>query len=225
MATTAAAPAALDSAAVQADKSMCAFAFDVVCSALGVPARGAPSGSPERFPDDLPDASGVGVFVTFNERTGTSRAPTGWTLRGCIGTLAPTDLRPALRRYASYSAFEDSRFDAITAAELPNLQAAVSVLSDFKPAAGGVYDWTVGVHGIILSLRPSGGGGGGARYSATYLPEVCAEQGWSKEECIASLAQKAGFRGRLTSEILESAELTTYVSTKAALSYASYLAR
>lgn len=201
---------------VRASEPMCAYAFDVVCNRLGVARPGPRAAYPGSFPDSVPDASGVGVFVTFNTRSGAG----DWELRGCIGTLAPTDLRPALQRYAAYAAFDDRRFSAIEATELHNLQAAVSVLSNFVRAEGGVYDWTVGVHGIILDLYPHGPRG--EKYSATYLPEVCAEQGWSKEQCITSLARKSGFRGQLTPAVLESAELTTYVSTKASITYSDY---
>jgi AMME syndrome candidate gene 1 protein len=210
-----------DTSMVTANVAMCAYAFDVISSKLKVPTRSGANGSPERFPDAVPDATGVGVFVTFNERDDPMRSLTGYALRGCIGTLSPTDLRPALRRYAAYSAFEDSRFSPITRGELPNLQAAVSVLSGFSQAQGGVYDWTIGVHGIILDLYPKGPSG--RKYSATYLPEVCAEQGWSKEECIESLARKSGYRGPLTPAVLDTAELTVYVSTKAVLTYEDYL--
>lgn len=212
---------AVDDSAVKANAAMCAYAFDVICTELRSPTRLSAIGFPDSDPDEIPDASDVGVFVTFNERCSTARSSTGWALRGCIGTLSPTDLRPALRRYALHSAFEDTRFSPVTADELPNLQAAVSVLSGFDVAPGGVYDWAIGVHGIILTLCPKGPGG--RKYSSTYLPEVCAEQGWSKEECIESLARKSGYRGPLSPAVLDTAELRVYVSTKAALAYEDYI--
>lgn len=200
-------------APVSASVAMCAYAFDVVCAALDAPARKGAAGSAVAAPADVPAAAGVGVFVTFNERRGGD-----WALRGCIGTLSPTGLRPALRRYAAYSAFEDSRFSPIAAKELPDLQVAVSVLSGFGVASGGVYDWVIGVHGIVLTLFP----GEERECSATYLPEVCPEQGWTKEECIASLAKKAGYRRALDAAALDVAKLQVYVSSKAALTYEDY---
>jgi uncharacterized protein (TIGR00296 family) len=200
---------------VRAEPQMCAYAFDVVCGELRVDgARPAPA-SP---PTSVPNASGVGLFVTWNSmhRSGS------WKLRGCIGTLSPTRLRSALRQYAQQSAFFDKRFDPIVSEEVPGLQAVVSILSGFEAAPAGVYDWTVGVHGIVLNLRA--GHGRLNTYSATFLPEVCEEQGWSKEECVEALARKAGFRGYLSEGVLENAELTRYVSTKAAMTYAEYMA-
>ena len=41
----------------------------------------------------------------------------------------------------------------------------------------------IGEHGIILEKGP---------YRSVYLPEVAVEQGWSREETLASLCQKAG---------------------------------
>lgn len=52
-------------------------------------------------------------------------------------------------------------------------------------------DWEVGVHGIRISFYHHH-----KRYGATYLPDVCVEQGWTKEECMVSLMRKAGWLGR-----------------------------
>jgi AMME syndrome candidate gene 1 protein len=199
---------------VRAEPLMCAYAFDVLCGELRV---GGSSTGPPRPLVGLPDADDVGVFVTWNAATHSGN----WRLRGCIGTLTPTKLRSALRTYAQQSAFHDKRFDPIVAEEVPRLQAVVSVLSGFEPARDGVYDWTVGTHGIVLNIRP--GQGRRSSYSATFLPEVCEDQGWTKEECIETLARKAGFRGPLTPSVLETAELTRYVSTKAKMSYHEYV--
>jgi AMME syndrome candidate gene 1 protein len=179
-------------ASLRADRAMCAYAFDVLLSALD--GRGDPP-----LPATVPDALGVGVFVTWNSRG----ADGSWDLRGCVGTLTQTQLGDALPTYARHSALRDSRFEPLTKGDLSTLQAVVSVLSGFEEAPGGVYDWTIDVHGVVLSIQHG-------RYTATYLPEICGEQGWTKQECIASLARKAGFRGRLTPAILETAELTRY---------------
>eukprot|EP00168_Porphyra_purpurea_P003036 TRINITY_DN1362_c0_g1_i11.p3 TRINITY_DN1362_c0_g1~~TRINITY_DN1362_c0_g1_i11.p3 ORF type:complete len:204 (+),score=31.56 TRINITY_DN1362_c0_g1_i11:690-1301(+) len=64
------------------------------------------------------------------------------------------------------SAVGDRRFPAVTLAEVPSLSVSVSVLSAFEAAAD-VHDWTVGVHGIIVSFES-----GNRSYRATYLPEV-----------------------------------------------------
>jgi AMMECR1 domain-containing protein len=53
-------------------------------------------------------------------------------------------------------------------------------------------DWEVGRHGIVIDATFKG-----KYYSATFLPEVAAEEKWSKEETLKQLIRKAGFRGKL----------------------------
>lgn len=49
------------------------------------------------------------------------------------------------------SAFEDYRFNPITARELPSLSCGVSLLTTFEPAAEPL-DWELGTHGIYVQL-------------------------------------------------------------------------
>lgn len=187
-----------------ATKDMCAKAFHTICTTL-LPHLPAPPTL------DFPTSEG-GLFVTWSA----PRGPRGnYSLRGCIGTLSRARLDAAVERYASYAAFSDSRFDPIAASEVDNLKVGVSVLSGFEKA-NHVYDWDIGTHGVILELA-------GGRYSATYLPEVCSDQSWSKEVCIRSLADKAGFRRPINDAVLETAVLTRYQSTKAELHFEEYL--
>ena len=51
-------------------------------------------------------------------------------------------------------------------------------------------DWILGTHGLRISFIHRG-----RRYGATYLPDVAVEQGWTKEETVASLMRKAGWDG------------------------------
>ncbi|CDF32973.1 unnamed protein product [Chondrus crispus] len=183
---------------------MCAKAFHTICKVLR-PRLPAPQSL------DIPTSKG-GLFVTWSAPRGSRR---NYSLRGCIGTLSRANLDDAVERYASYAAFRDSRFDPIAASEIDELKVGVSVLSGFEKASH-VYDWDIGTHGIILELA-------GGRYSATYLPEVCAEQNWSKETCIRSLAEKAGHRRPMDDAVLEAAVLTRYQSTKAELLFAEYM--
>lgn len=187
-----------------ATRDMCAKAFETVLVSLRPDLPPAPA-------LELPWEKG-GLFVTWSVPRGRNAH---YALRGCIGTLTPARLDAAVERYASHAAFHDSRFDPISAAELPRMKVGVSVLSGFEKASS-VYDWDVGVHGIILELEYG-------RYSATYLPEVCREQGWSKEHCVRSLAEKAGFRKELDDDVLETAVVTRYQSTKAELVFEEYL--
>lgn len=126
------------------------------------------------------------LFVTWN--TISSRG--NKSLRGCIGTFEPQELRDGLRSYALTSAFEDSRFHPITARELSSLECGVTLLTNFESISDPM-DWTIGTHGLRISFVHSN-----RRYGATYLPDVAREQGWSKEETIVSLMRKAGWNGR-----------------------------
>ena len=47
------------------------------------------------------------------------------------------------------------------------------------------------MHGLRISFTDKG-----RRYGSTHLPDVAAEQGWSKEEALVSLMRKAGWSGR-----------------------------
>lgn len=87
-------------------------------------------------------------------------------------------------------AFDDTRFNPISARELPTLSCAVTLLTNFEPASGPM-DWTLGTHGLRISFTIHG-----RRYGATYLPDVASEQGWTKEETLVSLMRKAGWSGR-----------------------------
>lgn len=134
------------------------------------------TGKPEKHP----------LFVTWNTVTkhGDKR------LRGCIGTFEAQPLDSGLGSYALTSALDDTRFLPISAHELPSLSCAVTLLTDFEPAADHM-DWELGTHGIRLSFLYHG-----RKHGATYLPDVASEQGWTKEETLVSLMRKAGWNGK-----------------------------
>lgn len=121
-----------------------------------------------------------GVFVTLHKRG---------TLRGCIGSLAAVEpIVEGIRRNALNAAFHDYRFQAVTAAELPELHVEVSVLTEPKPLAYRDADELLrllrsGIDGVILS------GPGGA--SATFLPQVW-QQLPAPAQFLGHLCRKAG---------------------------------
>lgn len=78
----------------------------------------------------------------------------------------------------------------------------------------------IGVHGIIIAFSDADG----EFYSATYLPDVASEQGWSHVEAVTSLMKKAGFRRKVTPDMLQALKVTRYRSSKHKLSYNEYLA-
>lgn len=184
----------------------CRFCFDVLMSHF----RKAQCPKP-MFPDgEFP------LFVTWNKYS----ARHGDThLRGCIGNLSSITLHEGIQKYAAVSAFEDSRFDPIAEHEVDSLECSVTLLYQYEQA-NDCYDWTIGKHGMIINFV----GERGRNLSATYLPFVCSEQGWSKEECISSLVKKAGHQGKVTSELLGSIRLTRYQGCKATVPFADYVA-
>lgn len=125
------------------------------------------------------------LFVTWNTVLKSGRK----SLRGCIGTFEAQELAAGLKSYALTSAFEDSRFSPISSAALPSLSCSLTLLGSFEPCTNAL-DWILGVHGIRISFIHRG-----RRYGATYLPDVPVEQGWTKEQTLKSLMDKAGWDG------------------------------
>jgi AmmeMemoRadiSam system protein A len=107
----------------------------------------------------------------------------GGGLRGCIGSLEPVEaLYLSVHHNAINAALRDPRFRPVQSRELSHLEVDVSVLSPIRDLAS-IADFKIGQQGIILQK---------GRYRAVYLPEVASEQGWTVEETLASLSQKAG---------------------------------
>ncbi|PFH52576.1 hypothetical protein AMATHDRAFT_139603 [Amanita thiersii Skay4041] len=193
---------------------------------------------PPLFPDEK-----YPLFVTWNIRS--SRPGRGSQLRGCIGTFEPHSLHEGIAEYALISAFRDSRFRKITAAELPQLECSISLLTDFEDASS-YLDWTVGVHGIWItfphpsSLHASITSPSEApspfssspylpritskqTFTATYLPDVIPEQDWDKIEAVDSAIHKAGWNGTITEDIRRSVKLRRYQSRKCTVSWEEYM--
>lgn len=141
------------------------------------------------------------------------------SLRGCIGTFEPQPLSSGLPSYALTSALQDTRFHPISRAELnPSLQVAVTLLTDFEPAADAM-DWELGKHGLRISFVYRG-----RRYGATYLPDVAPEQGWTKEETVVSLMRKAGWEGNKSRWKEVELRVVRYQGKKEKLGYEEYKA-
>ncbi|CEG43191.1 Uncharacterized conserved protein, AMMECR1 [Plasmopara halstedii] len=138
-------------------------------------------------------------------------------LRGCIGTLAPTRLQN-LRDFTFKSALHDRRFDPIGPQELNRLLCSVSLLIDYNDAKS-YDDWVIGTHGIIIKFNDSDGN----TYSATYLPQVAREQGWTHVETITSLMRKAGYRCTVSEDMLKTVKVTRYRTSIHKLTYQQYL--
>lgn len=115
-----------------------------------------------------------GAFVTLRTRDG--------ELRGCIGHMVGTGpLAQEIIELAIAAGTHDSRFDPVTAAELPQLEYEVSVLSrlELTPAA----EVAPGTHGILIRR---------GHRSGVLLPQVATEHGWDRETFLSHTCMKAG---------------------------------
>ena len=139
-------------------------------------------------------------------------------LRGCIGCLSPVHVSD-LASFALKSAFEDRRFRPLTWQELPACSCAVSLLINFQDCSD-LEDWELGQHGIKIHFNADSGA-----FSATFLPEVASEQGWTKRETLLHLISKAGYKGEVTTEILQSVSMKKYESSKVKASWSEFLER
>ena len=98
----------------------------------------------------------------------------------------------------------------------------MSLLTPFTPVPDPLA-WTPGTHGIHITLpSPTSPH---RSLSATYLPEVCLDQGWTREEAILSAINKAGYRGtvRVGDSTWKSLKVRVYESEKAQASWDEYV--
>ncbi|MBN2200975.1 AmmeMemoRadiSam system protein B [bacterium] len=118
-----------------------------------------------------------GVFVTLENRG---------RLRGCIGHFEPDlPLFEIVSQMAVAAATQDYRFahNPVTEREMKDIHIKISILSPLKKIDS-VEEIEVGRHGIWVRQ--------GMR-SGTYLPEVAADMGWTREQFLESCcAEKAG---------------------------------
>jgi len=209
----------------------CFHAFDALYTALTKARPIAPTFPNDEYP----------LFVTWKTRSSRpGRAP---RLRGCIGNFQAMPLRDGLAEYALVSAFKDSRFNKIAKSELESLECEVSLLTDFEDASS-YLDWTVGVHGIRInfqhpSLLTSNATSEAPSplsssyylprltqrqsFSATYLPDVIPEQGWTKVEAVDSAINKAGWNGPITEDLRRSVKLRRYQSKHCVVGWDDYM--
>ncbi|CAK7236790.1 hypothetical protein SBRCBS47491_009757 [Sporothrix bragantina] len=139
-------------------------------------------------------------------------------LRGCIGTFDSIPLEEGLATYALTAALEDTRFAPISLQELRKLEVAVTLLTDFEQARGGVEDWELGKHGLRISFVYNG-----FQYGSTYLPDVAVEQGWTKEQTVLNLMRKAGWTGRRDSWRKVNLRIVRYQGRKKSLTYRKFI--
>lgn len=97
-------------------------------------------------PPELPPPWDVArpVFVTLRTAEG--------NLRGCIGHLQATraSLAQEIANDAVFAATRDTRFEPVTAEELPSLQFSISILEEPEPVADRA-DLDCKIYGVIVS--------------------------------------------------------------------------
>ena len=142
----------------------------------------------------------AGAFVTLKCKMSDDGLCVGRgdDLRGCIGTIEPTDsVYDTVALRAASAALEDTRFPhSVTVAELPFITIEISVLTPPVPVKS-AEEIVIGKHGIILSVGWN---------RATFLPQVAPEQGWDRETTLRHLSRKAG----LAEDAWKKAEFSVY---------------
>jgi len=117
-----------------------------------------------------------GAFVTLRK---------SGELRGCIGyTSAAKPLYLAVRDTATLAALRDSRFQPVSASELPQLEYEVSVLSPLRRVMD-IRQIKVGQHGLLIK---------NGAYEGLLLPQVAAEERWDRQRFLEETCAKAGMR-------------------------------
>lgn len=107
----------------------------------------------------------------------------GERLRGCIGDIIPrVPLYQSVINNAVNAAVNDYRFEPVTEAECEHLRIEISALT-VPEQVGTAQDIRIGTDGVILQKDQK---------SAVFLPQVAPEQGWTLEQTLSHLAQKAG---------------------------------
>jgi AmmeMemoRadiSam system protein A len=119
--------------------------------------------------------SNKGAFVTLTKHN---------ELRGCIGYLeAPNQtLYDTICEAAKRAAFNDPRFNPLSAHELPDINIEISILSPFYPI-NDYEEIKIGLHGLLLDEQ-------GIR--ALLLPQVATEHNFTLEQFLIAICQKAG---------------------------------
>jgi MEMO1 family protein len=116
-----------------------------------------------------------GAFVTLKKKGG---------LRGCIGRFdAGESLYKVVQEMAAAASTQDYRFKPVETVEIPELEIEISVLTPMR-RINSIDEFKLGKHGIYIKKGYKSG---------TFLPQVAAETGWTKEEFLGHCAQdKAG---------------------------------
>jgi len=130
-------------------------------------------------------------------------------LRGCKGTHSCLPLEEGLRQYALISAFDDKRFSMMREEEVIFLSCSVSLLYDFEEA-NDCNDWEIGVHGLKIEFEDSRN----KFRSATFLPNVMTQFGYTKRQTIKRLIEKSGSKDKLTKSLAAKIRTTRFKASE-----------
>lgn len=117
----------------------------------------------------------LGAFVTLKK---------DGKLRGCIGRFDPSvTLYQTITEMAVAAATRDSRFEPLTTNEIDQVEIEISILTPLRKIES-IDEIQPGKHGIYIKK---------GIFSGTFLPQVAAETGWTKEEFLGHCSRdKAG---------------------------------
>ena len=114
------------------------------------------------------------VFVTVSK---------DGNLRGCIGHMQPImPLYQSVIENAISASSSDPRFPPIQESELQSLDIEISILSSLRLLKN-VSDIEIGRHGLVIQKGVNRG---------ILLPQVASEHGWTRDEFLERICQKAG---------------------------------
>jgi len=130
-------------------------------------------------------------------------------LRGCKGTHSVLPLEEGLRHYALISAFDDKRFSMMKEEEVAFLSCSVSLLYDFEET-NDCNDWEIGVHGLKIEFEDSKN----KFRSATFLPNVMTQFGYTKRQTIKRLIEKSGSKDKLTKNLAAKIRTTRFKASE-----------
>jgi AMME syndrome candidate gene 1 protein len=103
------------------------------------------------------------------------------------------------------------------------------LLAEFEDAED-YLDWDIGTHGIYITFTPPSPLRRSFRFNntraltATYLPDVIPEQGWTKVEAVDSAVRKAGWDGVIDDAFRQRISVRRYQSKKRTVTWDEYIA-
>jgi len=104
-------------------------------------------------------------------------------LRGCIGSIQPTKpLHQTVEEMAAAAAFNDPRFESLTAKELKDVELEISVLTPLERVKD-VKEIEVGKHGLYIKK---------GFFSGLLLPQVAIDYNWDRITFLEETCRKAG---------------------------------